>query len=129
MEKPEFLTLAELVEIHSDQIRQYGGIEGIRDMHLLQSALAQPESTFGGQWLHYDLYEMAAAYTFHLSQNQPFMDGNKRTALAAALVFLEINDISLLDPKGILLDLVLKLAAGKMTKKEFAVCLKNLPQD
>jgi death-on-curing protein len=95
---------------------------------LLQSALAQPEASFAGQWLHKDLYAMAAAYADHLCQNHPFIDGNKRTALASALVFLEINGISLLDPRGRLKDAMLGMASSKMGKEEFARLLRKLPR-
>jgi len=118
--EPLFLTLAEVVNVHTDQIRRYGGQAGIRDFWLLESALAQPEGTFGGEWLHKDRYEMAAAYAYHLCQNHPFFDGNKRTALACALVFLELNRVSLKDPKGVLKDAMLRVASGKMDKKELA---------
>jgi Fic/DOC family len=73
----DFLTLDEVLEIHRDPIERYGGGEGIRDLGLLQSELAQPSATFGGQYLHADLHEMAAAYLYHLVQNHPFLDGNR----------------------------------------------------
>src|SRR4030065_1215425 len=100
MKKITFLTLVEVVEIHSDQIQHYGGSEGIRDMNLLSSAVAMPYASFSGMFLHSDLHEMAAAYAFHICQNHPFVDGNKRTALASALLFLALNGFSLLDPGG-----------------------------
>ena len=87
MTEPRFLTLEEVVRIHGDQIARYGGLEGIRDLGLLQSALAMPEAGFGSQYLHEDLASMAAAYLFHLVQNHPFADGNKRVGIVAALVF------------------------------------------
>ncbi len=124
--EPLFLTLAEVVEIHSDQIKHYGGTTVIRDLHLLQSALAQPEASFGGEWLHEDIFEMGAAYAFHLCQNHPFFDGNKRTALAASLTFLKLNGIAVLDPKQRLVDAVLLMADGKLNKKEFAKILREL---
>lgn len=127
MKDPIFLSLAEVIQIHSNQIQLYGGSEGVRDMHLLQSALAQPEASFGSVWLHEDLYEMASAYAFHICQNHPFLDGNKRTALTTALAFLEFNGISLRDPRELLLDAVLKLANSQMNKKEFAKILRSLP--
>ena len=68
---PRFLTLDDLLESHAEQIASYGGSEGIRDVGLLQSAMAQPEATFGGQFLHADPHEMAAAYLFHIVQNHP----------------------------------------------------------
>src|SRR5512143_1409321 len=90
-----FLTLAEVIEIHADQITRYGGSHGIRDMDLLSSAVAMSSASFGGKFLHADIFEMAAAYAFHIAQNHPFIDGNKRAALASALVFLELNGVSI----------------------------------
>ena len=126
MNPPIFLTLAEIIDIHSNQIKLYGGQNGTRDIGLLQSALAQPEATFAGQWLHEDIFLMAAAYAFHICQNHPFFDGNKRTALASALVFLELNGISLDDPKGKLLEAMLNIAKGTFSKQQFAQVLKGL---
>lgn len=128
-QEPIFLTLAEVVEIHTNQIGLHGGTQGIRDVHLLQSALAQPEASFGGVWLHEDLFEMAAAYAFHICQNHPFLDGNKRTALATALLFLEMNGISILDPKQLLCSAMLKISSSELDKKEFARILKKLPKE
>ena len=122
-----FLTLAEVVEIHTDQLHRYGGQAGVRDFGLLESALAQPEASFGGEWLHGDHYEMAAAYCYHLCQNHPSIDGNKRTALAAALVFLELNGVSILDPRGRLKTAMFRIASGKMSKVDVAKLLKKLP--
>jgi len=126
MKSPVFLTLAEVIDIHTNQIELYGGQNGVRDFGLLQSALAQPEASFAGQWLHEDIFLMAAAYVFHICQNHPFFDGNKRTALASALVFLELNSISLDDPKGKLLEAMLNMAKGGLSKQQFAQVLKAL---
>jgi len=126
MKPPIFLTLAEVIDIHSNQIELYGGQKGVRDFGLLQSTLAQPEASFAGQWLHEDIFLMTAAYAFHICQNHPFFDGNKRTALASALVFLELNGISLDDPKGRLLAAMLNIAKGTMNKQQFAQILKGL---
>lgn len=126
MQEPEFLTLAEVLEVHSDQVERYGGQPGLRDMGLLQSALAQPEASFGGDWLHRDLYEMAAAYAYHLCQNHCFIDGNKRTALACALVFLELNGVDISDPAGRLKNAALKIASSEMDKETLAKLLKQL---
>ncbi len=92
-----FLTLAEVIDIHADQIERYGGSHGVRDMNLLSSAVATPSASFGGDYLHANIYEMAAAYAFHIAQNHPFIDGNKRAALASALVFLEMNGSGISD--------------------------------
>ncbi len=128
MADPLFLTLAEVIEVHADQIHRYGGKAGIRDLALLESALAQPEASYAGEWLHEDHYTMGAAYAYHLCQNHPFFDGNKRTALAAALVFLELNGITILDPRGRLENAMIRIASGKMSKADFAKLLKKLPR-
>jgi death-on-curing protein len=88
---PEFLDLADGLQIHDLQLAEYGGGHGIRDQGALESAISQPAAGFGGDFLHHDLHEMAAAYAFHVAQNQPFVDGNKRTGLAAALVLRELS--------------------------------------
>ncbi|MGE0269292.1 MAG: type II toxin-antitoxin system death-on-curing family toxin [Candidatus Omnitrophota bacterium] len=121
-----FLTLAEIIEIHQNQLDLYGGKPGLRDMEMLQSALSQPQATFQGDYLHGDLSMKAAAYAFHISQNQPFIDGNKRTGLAAALVFLELNGIEILDQDQKLYDGMMKLATGNLDKEGFAQILKSL---
>lgn len=126
MSGPSFVTLAEVIEIHTDQVTRYGGQRGMRDLGLLESALAQPEASFGGEWLHRDLDEMAAAYAYHLCQNHPFVDGNKRTALACALVFLELNGVSLHDPKGTLKDAMLRVASGAMDTSALAIAFRRL---
>ena len=126
MSKPVYLTLAEVIDIHNNQIDLYGGRPGTRDLGLLQSAVAQPEASFGGEWLHEDIFAMAAAYAFHICKNHPFVDGNKRTALASALVFLEMNGISLEDPKQKLLGAMLSMAQGKLSKQQFAQVLRVL---
>ncbi len=74
---PDFLTLDDVLLIHDQQLQKYGGSPGIRDQGLLESAIAQPQAGFGGQYAHADLFEMAAAYAFHIAENQPFLDGNR----------------------------------------------------
>ena len=82
-----FLSYDEILEVHDDQILRYGGSNGIRDKKLLFSALAQPGISFGGQYLHETIFEMAAAYLYHIIKNHPFLDGNKRTGIVSALIF------------------------------------------
>lgn len=110
---PVFLSLAEVLGIHRDQLERYGGDAGIRDLGLLQSALAIPAAGFGGRYLHDDLFEMAAAYLLHISQNHPFADGNKRTGTVAALVFLSLNDIEIEVDEEAFERMVLSVAEGK----------------
>lgn len=122
---PVFLTLDEVIEIHRDQIERYGGRGGIRAMALLQSAVAMPEASFGGKYLHTDLFEMAAAYLFHLIQNHPFVDGNKRAGTAAALIFLVLNGIEIRAPNRALVQVVLGVAQGKIGKSSVAEFLRK----
>ena len=89
---PVFLSLDEVLEIHEQQIELYRGSHGIRDSGGLESAVATPQATFGGEFLHRSLPAMAAAYLFHLCQNHPFLDGNKRAGANAAITFLLMND-------------------------------------
>jgi death on curing protein len=116
----QFLTLDDILESHQNQIDIYGGSHGIRDLGLLESAIAQPETSFGGQYLHADVFEMAAAYLYHLVMDHPFVDGNKRVGLEAALIFLEINDTNLNASDEKLVDLVLKVTTSQVGKKEIA---------
>lgn len=121
----EFLTLDEVLSLHADQIARYGGSALVRDVGLLQSALAMPAATFGGEFLHGSLDEQAAAYLFHLVRSHPFVDGNKRTGLVAMLVFLGLNGRRLTAPDDELADLVLGVASGRVTKAEIAVFVRR----
>lgn len=125
MIKPLFLGLNEVIEIHSDQIKRYGGHEGIRDIDLLKSAVAMPATGFGGDFLHIDVYEMAAAYLFHIVRNHPFIDGNKRTGAVASVVFLMMNGTELNADEGAFEMTVLSVAEGKSDKATLAQFLKN----
>jgi death-on-curing protein len=115
-----FLTFDDILESHQNQIDTYGGSHGIRDIGLLKSAIAQPEANYGGQYMHADIFEMAAAYLYHLVMNHPFVDGNKRVGLESALIFLEVNDALLDANDDELVDLVLKTTAGRVGKPEIA---------
>lgn len=113
---PEFLEVADVLLLHADQVARYGGEEGVRDVGLLESALAQPKAAFGGQFLHADLFEMAAAYLLHIVKNHPFLDGNKRAGAVAALTFLDLNSVELDAPPGSLYDITLAVATGEADK-------------
>lgn len=112
-----FLSLDEVLEIHRQQIEFYGGSAGLRDPAALESAIAQPEATFGGDWLHPGIAEMAAAYLFHLCQNHAFIDGNKRVAANTAITFLLMNDWEPLFDEAELVSTVLSVASGVMDKE------------
>lgn len=124
----------EVLEIHANQIELYGGSPGIRDIGLLEAAVAQPQASFGDQYLHKDLFEMAATYLYHLVQNHPFIDGNKRVGLVTTVIFLELNGFELdseldsVDPNSNstpLQDIVLKIASGEIKKPEIAKFLER----
>lgn len=117
---PDFLSSEDVLEIHRDLIRDFGGSDGVRDMGLLQSAVAMPRASFGGEFLHTDLFEMAAAYLFHLARNHPFVDGNKRVGAAAALVFLEINGLRIEASNASLAETTIAAAEGKASKSAVA---------
>lgn len=115
-----FLERDEIVEMHADLLADHGGTAGIRDEGLLESAIAAPRSGFGNAYLHADLFEMAAAYLFHLVKNHPFLDGNKRIGLAAALQFLALNDRTCSATDEALVELTLGVAEGRVSKEEIA---------
>jgi death-on-curing protein len=117
---PDFLTLDDVLLLHSDQVDLYGGEHGVRDLGLLESAIAMPQASFGGEPLHKDIFEMSAAYLFHIVQNHPFVDGNKRAGAVAALVFLDLNGIEIDAPKGSIYDLTMSVAKGDSGKTEVA---------
>lgn len=115
-----FLTIEEILRIHSDQISKYGGSPGIRSLETLESAIGAPQSGHSSGYFHKDAFEMAAAYLFHLTGNHPFVDGNKRVGSLAAFVFLQINSIDLIAPENEFYDLTLRVANSACTKDEIA---------
>jgi death on curing protein len=120
-----FLTLDDVLALHADLITRYGGSPLVRDVGLLESAVAMPAATFGGERLHASLEEQAGAYLFHLVKNHPFVDGNKRIGLMAMLVFLGLNGRRLEAPDDDLTDVVLGVAEGRITKAEVAVFVRR----
>jgi death on curing protein len=115
-EDPLFLSVEEVLEIQAHMLETHGGQAGIRDRSSLESAVGMPAQTFGGEFVHAGLFEMAAAYAFHIAQNQPFVDGNKRTGLASALIFLRINGISIVDSNERLYAAMIALATHELDK-------------
>jgi death on curing protein len=116
----QFLSLNDVVAMHRDQLERYGGREGLRDRQLLESALAQPEAAFAGAHLHRDVYEMAAAYAFHLIMNHAFVDGNKRVGYAAAETFLILNGYETTCSDDEAYSFVVSIASGSATKADVA---------
>ena len=123
--QPVFLTLDEVLEIHQQQIERYGGSHGIRDSAGLESAVATPQATFGGEFLHPPIPGMAAAYLFHLCQNHAFIDGNKRVGANAAITFLLMNNWEITFTEDELVDLVLSVASSRLTKSELVEILES----
>ena len=122
--EPSFLTFAEVIEIHDYQMEHFGGASGLRDIELLKSAIGMPSATYGGNFLHPSIYEMAAAYLFHLVENHPFVDGNKRVGAMAALIFLDLNGMDFNASDEEFTAMVLRVASGKMLKAEITLFFK-----
>ena len=125
-DEPLFLDVDDVLELHATQLEAYGGSEGLRDRGLLESAVAQPQSWFGGEFTHDGLFAMASAYLFHIARNHPFVDGNKRAGLLAAVVFLDINGISIDHPSDALYELTMGVAEGRIDKRAVATELERI---
>lgn len=121
-----FLTVEDVLELHADQIAIYGGDPGIRDRGLIESAVATPAATFGGEFLHKDVFAMAAAYAFHIAESQGFVDGNKRTGLAAAYAFLGLNGYRLREVGDRLYDAMVAISAHELDKEGLAQALREM---
>jgi len=116
----------ELILYFYDQlIQNYGGTYGIRDEKLLDSALEQPKATYEGKYLHDTLTKMAAAYGYHLCNNHPFVDGNKRIALVTMDVFLQRNDLEIVASEKETYKIMIQLSAGSLSKKDLITWLEN----
>lgn len=120
-----FLTLEQVLVIHEDQIVRYGGTSGLRDLMLLESAIFRPQSSFGGEYLYSTVFVKAGALVHSLILNHPFIDGNKRTGVVSALVFLEINGYSLDVTQNELMGMALKTIAKVRDIEGIADWLKS----
>ncbi|AFY31341.1 type II toxin-antitoxin system death-on-curing family toxin [Calothrix sp. PCC 7507] len=125
MHNPKFIEKQDVLSIHSKQINRYGGLLGIRDEGLLESAISQPQATFGGEFLHPTIFEQAAAYLFHIINNHAFVDGNKRTAFDVMVTFLNINDYELNMTPEQAYELTMQVAENKLSKEELTTVLQN----
>lgn len=114
----EFLTKQIIIYFHEQLISLYGGASGILNEGLLDSALEQPKAMFEGSYLHDSLAKMAAAYGFHICNNHPFIDGNKRVALVAMDTFLQKNGYEISASEKDVYEVIMKLASGNLTKAE-----------
>jgi len=124
-DRPAFLTAEHVLAIHGRVIAGFGGDPAVRDQGLLGSAAMMPAAQYGGEFLHPDLPSMAAAYLFHICRNHPFVDGNKRTALVAAEVFLLLNGWSIRATNRELERVTFDIAQGKLTKDEAVSFLRS----
>jgi death-on-curing protein len=118
MTEPEWLDIDIVLDFHSEQLSLFGGADGIRDRGLLESALARPVNKFA--YGETDFAILVAAYGFGIARNHPFVDGNKRTALASIIVFLGLNGIDLDAPQEAATAIILSLAAGEITEEVLA---------
>lgn len=121
----EYLTIEQVIELHDEMLKRYGGLPGIRDKNLLWSAIDAPKAAMFGQEMYPSVYEKAAAYLYHLICNHPFNDANKRTGYVVTLVFLEVNNAKQVFKKEDLENLVIEVAKGKETKERITRFLKN----
>ena len=113
-------------EIHVEVIKQFGGANGIRDENLLASAVLTPQSSFRGKSPYADRVEIAAAYLFYICKNRPFLDGNKRTAMMSAIVFLRLNGMAPLPDSTQWEKLMLDVAASEIDRDETTRRLRKL---
>ena len=113
-----FFGYEQVVKIHSSLIAKTGGMDGIRDKNLLDSALKSPFQTFGGRELYPDIFDKASQLCYSLVENHPFMDGNKRIGVHLTLLFLKLNNVNISYSQAELIDFGLGIASGKMDKGE-----------
>lgn len=121
-----FLTVALVKELHAEAIAQFGGSHGLRDEALLESAVAAPQATLGGESVYANLEEMAAAYLFYLCRNHPFVDGNKRVALGSCVLFLRLNGLEPAPDGPEWEELTLDVAGSKLDRDQTTKRLKKL---
>jgi death-on-curing protein len=125
--EPEFLTPAIIEQLHADSLALFGGSEGVRDRGLVESALASARNTY--LYGSGDLFDIAATYAFHIAEAQAFLDGNKRTAVAAALTFLKGNDAILRIDDLAIYDAMIAIAEKRMTKVDLAELFRKHTQN
>jgi death-on-curing protein len=123
MKEPVWIDLADSLVLHEALISRFGGLPGIRDARLLDSAINRPRQLFS--YGKPSLFQLAAAYAFGISRNHPFLDGNKRMAFMTAAVFLEINGVALLSPEEDVVTRTVALAAGESQEEDYALWLKG----
>lgn len=124
VEEPKFLTIVEILYLHDESLARFGGSAGIRDRGLVESAAASAQNAF---WLgRGSLFDIAAAYAFHIAQAQAFIDGNKRTAVSSAILFLRKNKVRFPVDDGSLYKAMIDIANKRMDKRGLAETLRRL---
>ncbi len=124
-QSPRFLSIEQVLVLHQLGLMEFGGLSGIRDRAVLESAVGQPQTGIATGYLHKRPFEMAAAYAFHLALNHPFLDGNKRVAWAAMRVFLHQEGFHLRVPSNEAVDALVGLIEGQWTKAELAAWIEQ----
>jgi death-on-curing protein len=124
MSEPTFLTLEQVEDLHRRALEQHGGQDGVRDPWALESAVIHPRNVF--YYAQGDLFDVAAAYAFHLAESQAFLDGNKRTGIAVALVFLRLNGVTVSRATDELYAAMIAIAEKRMGKPELAALLRGM---
>lgn len=124
MSEPSFLTVAQVERLHEKLINRFGGSQGLRDRVLFESAVIQPRNVY--YYSQGDVFDIAAAYAFHISEAQAFLDGNKRTGMAAGLIFLQGNGIAIPSQTDRLYEAIIAIAEKRMGKIQLAELLREL---
>ena len=123
MREPEFLSPAIIEQLHADSLALFGGSAGVRDRGLIESALASARNTY--LYGRGDVFDIAASYAFHIAEAQAYLDGNKRTAVAAALTFLKGNDVKLRVDEVVIYNAMIAIAEKRMTKSDLAAIFRK----
>lgn len=121
----KFFTVEQIIELHDAFLEDHGGLPGIRDKGLLISAVEMPRASMFGEYLHKTIYDKAAAYLFHIVQNHPFNDGNKRTGALTTILFLEENGVKIAFSDKGYEEFVVSVAQGQKNKERIAYFLKH----
>lgn len=119
-----FLSVEEVIQIHDELVSEYSGLHGIRNMGLLISAIEMPKATMFGEYLHESIYDKASAYLYHIICNHAFLDGNKRTGSAAALIFLSQNGYKVKYDINAFEEMVCNVAQGSFSKEDVSKFLQ-----
>jgi death-on-curing protein len=126
VDEPRFLTISEVLYLHDESLKRFGGSSGIREPGLVESALGSAQNAF---WYgHGSLFDIAAAYAFHIAESQSFVDGNKRTAAAAAITFLRVNGIGFPKDDGSVYRAMIQIAEKRLDKPGLAAMLRLMAE-